>query len=374
MRKIHESRIDCSAIELDYSPGTIDTLDKYFDRMINEQKIQSASYVLSRHGKIFAHKALGSFSYKPNSPDMMPDSIRNAGSISKVFTAIAIMQLVERGQIHLHQSLCEIIPEFNTPVHRKIEVFHLLTHTSGVVADPGYFLEPYTTDDTFWSSFENESWISDMLRGPLQSPMGKSWNYSSAGFAILGELVKRISGISFKDYIHANIIQPLYLTNTWLGDIPKESLDRISFVSGDEEESYLGYYKKDSPLFASGGIDTTAYDLCRVGNMLVNNGALDGVQVLSRKSVEEMTRNHMNGQTAYFWGKDLPSKSFGLGLEIVDSDLVTEGTFGHDGSGYSCFYCDPAEQFVAAWFVPMISDYQWEPHIGIRSIIWSGIK
>jgi CubicO group peptidase (beta-lactamase class C family) len=257
-------------------------------------------------------------------------------------------------------------------LYSEITIFHLLTHTSGVVADPGYFGET-NPDNKFWEYFDSKHWINELLSGPLQSQPGKAWSYSSFGYTLLGEIIKRVSGISYKYFIRNNILEPLQLKNTWLGDMPENLINRICFVSSDEEKMYMKYYRTENPLFASGGIDSTLEDLCRLGGMFLNKGTVNGARILSRKSVESMCRNHMTGQPAMFWGADLSSRIFGLGLNITGDDLTTPGTFGHDGGGRSYLYCDASEQFTAAWFVPSQDESTWEPLSGVRSIIWSGL-
>lgn len=373
MRHLHEGPVDCFPSDVNYAPEAIDTLDHYMDKLVSDNKLQCASYILARNGKVFAYKSLGALTYKQSSPEFLPDSIRNIGSVSKIFTAIAIMQLIEEGKIYLHQPVSTIIPEFDIGSLKNIAIFHLLTHTSGLIADPGYFLEPYT-DDSFWNRFNEKDWIRSLLTGHLQNLPGKAWSYSSAGYAILGEIIKRVSGNSYPAYVRERIIKPLSLINTWIADTPLSVRDRICFVSNDEEEEYLRWIGTNTPLYSSGGIDSSLRDLNRLGTMFINKGMYNGVQILSRKSVEAMTRNHMTGQPAYFWGADLPTRTYGLGLNIMEDDLTTPGTFGHDGGGRSYLYCDAAEQFIAAWFVPSKNETPWEPIHGVREIIWSGLR
>ncbi|MGE5607037.1 MAG: serine hydrolase domain-containing protein [Bacteroidota bacterium] len=136
---IHHGVIDVTPEEVEYAPSRLEVLDSHFQKLIQDQKIQGAGYLLSRYGKIFAHRSLGRLCYDNDLAEFKPDSLRRIYSMTKLFTAIAVMKLIEDGMLYLEQPVKTIIEEFDTPTHNKINLFHLLTHTAGIAPVPDIF-------------------------------------------------------------------------------------------------------------------------------------------------------------------------------------------------------------------------------------------
>jgi CubicO group peptidase (beta-lactamase class C family) len=209
---IHRGKTETTPESVNYSPRSIEWLDAHFSNLVTSGKLQGASYLLARKGKIFACASMGNLTADEETGDLMPDSIRQTASMSKVFTATAVMQLVEQGKLYIEQPVMEIIEEFNTSAHKHITIFNLLTHTSGIAGSPGYFCEPYPYE---FPDYFDKDWITNGLRGLVQAKPGEAWIYSSYGFAILGEIVSRVSGTCFHDYVTEQIITPLGMDHTF---------------------------------------------------------------------------------------------------------------------------------------------------------------
>jgi len=120
---IHETKSDSMPREVGYNSQYINYLDDLFIRLIEEKKLQCASYILARRGRIFAQKSLGRLSgINPGAGDFMPDSIRKLASATIVFTATAIAQLIERGRLYLEQPVADILKEFDNPYFNRIQL------------------------------------------------------------------------------------------------------------------------------------------------------------------------------------------------------------------------------------------------------------
>jgi CubicO group peptidase (beta-lactamase class C family) len=371
---IRQEIINALPSEVGYSEDKIFELNNFMRRLIEENKIQCGSFLISRYGKIIACNSMGSLTYKENSTDFMPDSIRRIASITKLFTSIAIMQLIEQGKIFLYQTVSSIIDEFMNNLHGDITIFHLLTHTSGLASDGGYFSEPYPKG--WWSDSSSGSWIKKMLSGPLQSKPGEAFGYCSSGFAILGEIISRVSGMSYEDYIHENVLEPLGIQNSFF-IIPDELKHRVCLTSQWDEQRLMSQVPNAyMPPRSSGGLYSNLEDLWRLGQMFLNKGTFNGNRILSRKAVEAMTRNHLNNIPAYYWGANYKSIKMGLGVSLAScaDTITTPETFGHEGAGRSAIYIDPVEELVAVYFVP--SEVEWAPEsiLSPRNIIWSGLE
>ncbi|MDF2663870.1 MAG: hypothetical protein K0Q94_6661 [Paenibacillus sp.] len=372
---IHLGHTDASPSEVGFDGGRLEVLDRHFQQLIGDGKLQAASYLLARHGKIFAHKSMGPRVGFEDGGDLQPDSLRRIASTTKAFTAVAVMKLVEDGKLYLEQPVSTILPEFDTPLHKTITVFHLLTHTAGICPDPGYYLEPYPRG--WWNASEQDNWIKGVLSGPPRSKPGEFYNYSSSGYGILGELIGRVTGMHYNDYVEQSIIEPLGMDRTFF-DVPEQFRDEVCLVVPFDAERLTTSTKQPGKMpRAGGGLHSTLTDLWKFGQMLLDKGAFRGSRVVSRKTVEAMTRNHLFKVPAYAWGVQIPSKNYGLGLNLFleRGELKTPATFSHEGAGRCALHIDPVEQLVAVYFVPTAHDgFLPESIIHPSNIIWSGLR
>ncbi|HEX2947799.1 MAG TPA: serine hydrolase domain-containing protein [Clostridia bacterium] len=358
--------------EAGFSSSQLEVLDSHIVDLINKKQIFAGAYLISKNDRIIAHKAIGYAMYD-NSRPFLPDTIRRVASVTKLFVAVSIMQLAEKGKLRLDQPVSDIIEEFRNPMYEKVNITHLLTHTSGIRPDPGQFFEPYPLD---WSG--GKEWLKDILRGlPVTRP-GEEYRYSSAGFAVLGEIVSRVSGVRFENYVIENITKPLGMTDSCF-DPPEEALDRICFGSREEKEWFDKDRKKARPKWApprgGGGLFSTLSDLRKFGQMMINKGTYGGVKILSRKTVEAMTRRHVYAKN-YCWGNGGVEMEYGLGMNVYSNNtFLSPGSFSHEGAGLCGLYMDPVENVVLAYICPLCEGLGWSPEavINLRNIVWAGI-
>lgn len=389
---VHYGETELTPQEAGYRTETLERLDALLDSLVENGKLQGASYVMSRGGRIFAHRAVGRLRHEPDSPPFVPSSIRRIASITKLFTAVCILRLLEEGKLRLKQPVGDWIEEFKQKPFENINVHHLLTHTSGIRPDPGYFLEPYPVSWWDWAfaygleemkeakeedSFKRRSvWIKAMLAGPLASEPGEKWNYSSAGYAILGEIIRRVTGMPYEDYFQQTIFDPLGLKRTFFR-VPDDLRQQVCVIN-DWEKQRLERHEDDpdAPPKTGGGLHSTLADLHRFGLMLMNGGTLDGVRILGRKTVELMQRSQFpDGIHAYHWGENTRYFQIGLGATIGRTGEPFRGSaFGHEGAGRCMLLVDPAEQFAAVYFVPSNEDWLPESMINVRTMMWAGLK
>ena len=376
---LHHGRTEVKPEEVGFDPAVLQRLNDHYASLTGNKTIQGASYVISRHGKVFAHTAMGKLTHKEESLDLLPGSIRKTYSITKIITAAAIMQLIERGLIYLHQPVSSLLKPFDTPMHREITIFHLLTHTSGLRADPGYYVEPHQLPWFEWMIRERKKndpatdWIQVILAGPVLAAPGKEWHYSTVGYAVLGEIISRISKMPYHLYIQNEILSPLRMEHSFFL-VPPAWRDEVCVTGSWEDKGLLiTEFDPEEPPKAGNGMYSTLPDLLRFGQMLLSGGTLDGVTILSKRSVEMMTQNHLSGVRMQGWGNDEENYRFGLGFSLDDFDLCTPGTFNHEGYGHSGLYVDPVEQLVFAFLVPSTRGYMTESVLVPKAIVWSGL-
>lgn len=375
---ITHGEVHCSPDEVDYYQENLDRLDDFFLTQMKQENLQCASYLMSRRGKIFSHRFIGPQTPEENSPAYGPDSIRRIASMTKMFTSISILQLIEQGQLALNDSVAKYIPQFDTNQHRNVQIFHLLTHTSGVVQpDPGCMFEPYPAS---WFSGSNDE-LPDMddvyrhlLSGLPLRKIGSEWIYSSAGFLILGDIIYRVSGLGFTDYVEQNLLKPLGMNKSFFY-IPEKMKPRICRT---EKEKVRGLEPPLPPEYscfrAGGGLYSSPMDLWRLGQMLLNEGELDGHRFLGPHTVRQMRTNQFTDLPYNCWGGEDWTIPYGLGFGLQQHGIVSWSSFGHEGAGRCKMLLDPDEDLATVFFVP--SDIEWVPGIITYpvQIMWSGLK
>ncbi|OBR65510.1 hypothetical protein A7K91_10700 [Paenibacillus oryzae] len=380
MNSTHEGKTDGLAEELGYDNRALDVLQAHYEALIADGTLQGASYLIARKGKVIARRALGRLNHQENSPELMPDSIRKAYSITKAFTAVAIGQLIDRGLLHLHQSAASILPEMDTSKHREITIFHLLTHTSGLRGDPGFHNEPYPLPwferiiREYCNDQQGISWIQTILAGPLQTMPGKEWIYSTSGYALLGAIISKVTGKPYETYIREEILEPLGMERSFFA-VPEALWGEVCVTQEWDREALQFSIKprEEAPPRSGNGLYSSLDDLWKFGQMMLNGGHLDGKRILSPRAVELLTSNHMKGIAHNGWGNELANYSFGLGWSLEHYDLCSQGTFSHEGFGHSGLYIDPAEELVFVFFVPSFKGFTNESVLMPRAIVWSGL-
>lgn len=357
-----------------YNIEKINEINSHLKKLVNKERLVGATYAISHHGEIINHEAFGYMDYNRKIP-LNKNNVCRIASLTKLFTSVSVLQLIEKGHLYLHQPIYQIIPEFKRGVYKEITVFHLLTHTSGLTPSPGILSEPYPTNYDFT---QDEEWIINSLKGPPYASPGKVWAYSSFGFALLGLIIEKVSGLSFEEYVENNILLPLEMKNTFF-HISNKNKKRICTPSKHSEKILRKDEKSRSsklPPKSNSGLYSTVMDLQKFANCILYKGELDGKQILSKKSIEKMTKNHLNGVKSYCWNDNGKEIHYGLGFHIYDDDsLASSGTFGHEGTGLSGIFIDPKENFVLTYFT-MLPVPIWipEPVINFRNIVWSGLN
>lgn len=386
---------DCSPADVGYDESRVGALHRHFQRLIDEGKLQCASYCVSRHGKVFLHGAIGRRSYQADDGSAVrPDDLFFLSSLTKPFTATAIMQLVEDGLTRLDVAVGTILPQFATPPFDQIRLFHLLTHTSGMHPDPGCFPNKYGM--SYWGAIERAlmlhddtsgepfDWIKAALALGVRDKPGQQWRYCSFGYAVLGAIIEKLAGVKATTYIEEHIIAPLGLTDTFF--VPPEEKRNRYIVSPESAEELALLSKptltpvelmwRDIIPSTAGGLSSTPYDINRFGNAFLNGGTLNGARILGRKAVEKMT-TVATALPDFCWGADGTRRLYAIGFDMVDRMEFTysEGTFCHEGSGFVQLIVDPREKMVSAVFVPFADPSVFVPEAvyGTQNVIWSGL-
>lgn len=355
-----------------FLPDGLAALDRTMGTLVADGRIPCAVVLLVRPGQ-GEHCFTAGFRDPDAGTPVRRDTIFCIYSITKIFTACAIMQLVERGRIGLDDPVDKFLPELanlrvwagdEQPASETVEaatsptIRQLLTHTAGfyyaTTAEPPLAALMQNADGQVFST------PADFLRFvsslPLHDQPGKRYRYSIS-FAILGLVIERVSGRSLEDHMQTELLRPLKMTDTGFV-IPPEKRSRVARICRRDAAGRLFIDPKSEArvpargtFFAGGGdLFSTADDLARLGRMLLNRGELDGVRVLSTASVEAMTNDQLGGlpiPAVDYMARD--TVGFGVGVALQDSPhgLGREGSFGWTGNATTLLQIDPESNLIA---------------------------
>lgn len=250
------------------------------------------------------------------------DAVFQIGSISKVYTATIIMQLVDEGRLDLDEPVVQVLPELKLAAHeadlRAITVRHLLTHTSGIEGD--HFVDTGRGDDCM------AKYVASLAGVGLVHPVGATMSYSNAGFGIAGRIIEKITGLTWDAAISERITQPLGLTHTVT--LPEEAVRfRVAFGHDTvgQRQSLVRHWYLPRSSGPSGGICASPADVIAFARLHLDGGvAADGTRVLSEGAAAAMRETQVRLPA----GGDLERWGLGWMLFTWDGHQV----FGHDGS------------------------------------------
>jgi CubicO group peptidase (beta-lactamase class C family) len=358
------------------SKERLERLHAGIQRFVDEGKHAGAISLIARNGRIVDWRTYGKRDLEAGLP-METDTICRIYSMSKIVTSVAVLALLEEARFRLDDPIGDYLPELArmkvltggtvekpllADAKTPITIRHLLTHTSGLTYDFG----DGTVDKIFREvkPFEAASmgeFLERVSRLPLAHEPGERFTYG-VSTDVLGALVEKVSGQSLAEFMEERIWRPLGMKDTGFG-VPEAKRGRLAKVYEKNPDGGLRPVKRlldQEPvllpkiLSGGGGLFSTTGDYARFMQMLLNGGQLDGVRVLSPKTVELMTANHLTLASRPF--RDNPSEGFGLGGAVRvdlarDGGLGSVGQFGWTGAATTYASLDPKEKTVALLFV-----------------------
>ena len=263
------------------------------------------------------------------------------------------MILAEDGILAPTDLVYRHIPEFDGRGKNRVTIAHLLTHTSGIDDEKAWNLsaeELQSVAVPLGRDRQKVQHLYAMCRMENKNPPGVAMSYCSLGINLVGEIIERVTGRTLDVLFAERIFEPLGMSSTYL-NVPENVLDQIVDYPAN---SYFGNSKKRLNQYsASSGAYSTARDLSIFAQMLLNRGVYNGTRILSRLSVEAMTRNQIPGISAIHDGVRFREAGWGFSLMISldkydeTGTLRSPETYGHSGAGCSMFIVDPTNNIVA---------------------------
>jgi CubicO group peptidase (beta-lactamase class C family) len=353
-------------------------------RYIDKALLAGTVTLVARNGKV-VHLDSQGWKDKESGSAMSDDTIFFIMSMTKPIVSTALMMLYEEGHFLLTDPISNWIPEIadkqvivkdqygthRVPPLRPITFRDVLAHTTGL--DPSR--EDLTEAEQALLGREDNLEDTLLKRAPLPLAFhpGDSWQYgSSTDYVAL--LVERVAGEPLNDFLKREIFEPLQMEDTFYA-VPPEKRHRVANVyspSGPGRTIELSRTPEYSavPYFGAeyyggvAGLFSTISDYWRFSQMLLNGGELDGVRLLSPKTVSLMITNHTADHNVYVRG---PGYGFGLGFGVVNDagvarDPLTPGTFSWGGAWGTVFWVDPVENMIGI-MMTQITSYS---HLNVR--------
>jgi CubicO group peptidase (beta-lactamase class C family) len=374
------------AQQVGMSSERLERVGRVMRGLVERGEVAGIVSLIARQGQIVHFESSGLLDLETRRP-MRRDAVFRIASMTKPITAAGVMLLFEEGHFILDDPIASFIPEFgdtrvyeSAPLEQPITIRHLLTHTSGLcypvpINAPSAVGLLYEREQIFRWDEPLADKIQRLARLPLVHQPGAAWTYGMS-IDVLGRLIEVVSGQALDDFLRERLFTPLNMPDTDFA-VDAGSADRIAAVytvsnNGGLERATEVFLEEPTHrpqfLMGGGGLVSTAADYARFAGMLASGGALDGVRVLGRKTVQLMMSSQMRSDQIPFvppdWGH---REGYGMALggrtvvDVAASGLPgSAGSFTWQGAYSTDFWADPHEGIVGVvmlqrtpcWFRP----------------------
>ncbi|NBB23364.1 serine hydrolase [Runella sp. CRIBMP] len=309
-------------------------LTSEFDKLLTDQfkpAESGATVLVAQKGKIIYQKAFGQANIELNVP-MQPAMVFRIGSITKQFTAVAILQLMEQGKLSLEDEITKFIPDYPTHGH-KITVEHLLTHTSGIKS----YTDMKEFGDVILKDMKPEELINFFKNQPMDFAPGTQWHYNNSGFFLLGYIIEKVSGKTYPDYVEQVFFKPLGMTHSYYGNDAKLIPNRAAgYERGKDGIQNASPMSMTLP-YAAGSIQSTVEDLWKW------HQAVHAYQLVRKETLEKAFTPYKltNGKPTNY--------GYGWFLGDIQGSATIEHGGGINGFLTSSIYLPKEDVFVAVF-------------------------
>ncbi len=330
-------------------PEDLSKIDAQVDSYFKKSSTVGGSLVIAKNGEIVYQRDYGLQNKNQKSP-VTEDTYFRIASITKMVSAIGIMQLVEQGVLDLDQDISKYFGyEIINPNHPKIPITlrQCMSHTTSLSQNGGYSFESRTIHEMLAKEVRHFSNFTE------EKP-GDHYSYSNFGAGLMGSIMESVTGISINQYMMENVFKPLHIDAAYsAGFLSQPECIASQYENGDMYKSASKYLEEEYEDFADperhyritvGEIFIRSKDLAKIASVLCGDGSFDGVQLLNKESVE-MMRTDQRAFNASVTGES----PYGLCVNLMGNVIKGSMIYGHQGmsNGAMCnvFY-DPDTQFV----------------------------
>ena len=393
------------------SHDRIQNLTSVLEEYVENKKLAGAVALIARRGKIVYFESVGQMDIEKQIP-MSRNAIFRIASQTKAIVSVGIMMLQEEGKLLISDPVGDYIPEFEQTkvavpkedggyivekAKRPITIRDLLTHTAGIGYGDGVASDIWEKEGIqgWYFAHRNEPVLETVKRMgqlPFDAQPGEKYVYGY-NTDILGALIEVVSGQTLEVYLQKQILNPLGMKDTHFY-LPQNKVKRLATVysstpDGDIERApdegtmiSQGAYVKGPRVSFSGGAGylSTAMDYAVFLQMMLNKGVYNGKRILSRKSVELMTTDHLKESQypSFFSLRKKAGTGFGLGFSVVNDlglrgVLGTVGEYEWGGAYSSIYWVDPKEELVVVYFSQLIPALNINDHDKLRAQVYQSI-
>lgn len=321
----------------------LEAVNEAVRKHIEADNVAGAVTLVLEDGKIVHLSAVGKADIEADKP-LRPGAMFAIASMTKPITATAFMTLVEEGKVSLDDPVSKYIPEFadakldGKTLDEPITIRECLTHTAGLGGSQRVVESLETTGK-------------QLAERPLRYEPGTKWEYSP-GLNVVGRVIEVVSGKPYGEFLQERIFDPLKMNNTTFKPNEKQQMRVATLYAKEKEsgklteaESWIGNFDSDPYPNPSAGLYSTARDLSKFYKMMLNGGFLGDAKILSRESVNELTKL----QTGEIVTGFTPGNGWGLGYCVVQEPqdvtaALSPGSFGHGGAFGTQSWADPEKK------------------------------
>jgi CubicO group peptidase (beta-lactamase class C family) len=354
------ARGESPSIARGLDPRKLPEIRRRMEEFVRDGTVAGAVTLVARDGVVADLSVVG-FSDLEKKLPMRANSLFWIASMTKPITATAVMMLADAGKLSIDDPVDKYLPEFKEmwmvsekspervtliPASRKITLHDLLTHTSGL-------------DDV--AAPRGDCSLAELTLAYAQRPLkfapGSRWEYCNSGINVLGRIVEVVSGKKFEQFLQHQIFDPLLMKDTtfWPEDADLKRVAKTykpAQAGRGLEETGIYFLKGElsdrrrTP-FPAGGLFSTAEDMARFYQMMLNEGEWRGKRILSKSAVAAMTHTQSGELKTGF----TDGMSWGLGFQVVKNPagvtgMLSPGTFGHGGAYATQSWADPKERML----------------------------
>ncbi|WP_153797593.1 glycoside hydrolase family 3 N-terminal domain-containing protein [Foetidibacter luteolus] len=343
-------------------------IDSIANNAIFERATPGCVVLVAKDGKVVFEKAYGYMTYDSLQPISL-STLYDLASVTKISaTTVSVMKLYEEGKLDINKTLGDYLPWVRGTNKQNLLLKNILLHQAGLVAFIPFYKEtievsgipkPGFYDSTATDSFSipvaqqmymRNAWQDTIYQRILQSPVlaEEKYIYSDNDFIFLGKIVEQVTGKSLAAYTRETFYQPLRMASTTFN--PLQHIP-ASNIAPTEREKYFrlqqiqGYVHDPGAAMFGGiaghaGLFSNAYDLAQLYQLLLNGGALNGIRLLKKETIDFFTGYHSNISRRGL-GFDKPEKDNATRKDHYPASFVSPQTFGHTGFTGTCVWADP---------------------------------
>jgi CubicO group peptidase (beta-lactamase class C family) len=407
-----ELQVEVEAAEVGLDAERLARIDRHFYPYVDDGRLPGWLIVVSRHGRV-AHLSTYGRRDREQGLAVEVDTLWRLASMTKPITSVAAMMLYEEGAFELKDPVERWLPAWRgmrvyrggsgakvetRPAVEPIRVWHLLTHTAGLTYG-FHYAHPvdalYRAAGFEWGTpagLDLEGCCDAWAGLPLLFEPGTEFNYSVAT-DVLGRLVEVVSGQSLDEFFRTRIFEPLGMTDTafWAAEPAGDRLAAAYLANPEGPQAPAvamdgsAALHRPSMWSGGGGLVGTAQDYQRFAHMLRGGGSLEGVRLLSPRTVAYMARNQLpGGADLEQFGRPLFAETtfdgvgFGLGVSVVTNPaagkvLCGEGEFGWGGAFSTAFWVAPREDLTALFFTQLLPSSTHPIRSQLKQLVYQAI-